>query len=185
MLLYQVCDNSGCIDYTNPSRRVTSTGVTVEYEIQAEAAAVGAIESAVGSASFADDFQKEMIKEGYDEIQWLDKPLLLTTTPAPVAAEETVPEDTIHYVTLTVTMPYTKAQFDDSKKAQYKVCACQCNFTHVLGMPFLPQMRVLPSCSPLGFCDKVSSCGLRCALYSRLPWPLQRALLQATWTSCR
>ena len=37
---------------------------------------------------------------------------------------ETAPQDTTHFVTLEVTMPYTKAEFDDSKQAAYKVCCC-------------------------------------------------------------
>ena len=144
LLLCQVCDASGCIDYTNPSRRVACTGVCVEYEIKADVAGVEAIESAVGSTSFATAFEESMAANGY-EIEWLDKPPPITT-PAPAPAEETVPEDTPHYVSLTVTMPYTKAEFDDSKKAKYKVCGCRCDVARVLVMPS-QQMRVCPSCS--------------------------------------
>ena len=43
----------------------------------------------------------------------------LAPTPAPTPAPK-APEDTPHFVTLTVTMPYTKAQFDQDKQDKYK-----------------------------------------------------------------
>lgn len=65
-----------------------------------------------------------------------------------------VMEDTDYYVTLEVTMPYTKAEFDYPKQAAYKV---RCG-VHAMSRFFpLPQMRVCTSCSLLGRCDKLSS----------------------------
>ena len=43
-----------------------------------------------------------------------------TTTPSPIVVAPKAPADTKHFVTLTVTMPYTKAEFDQDKQDKYK-----------------------------------------------------------------
>ena len=45
--IYKVCDASGCTEYDSQDDRRTNSGVTVEYEIKADAAAVAAIEDAL------------------------------------------------------------------------------------------------------------------------------------------
>mmetsp|Transcript_11625 Transcript_11625/g.18525 ORF Transcript_11625/g.18525 Transcript_11625/m.18525 type:complete len:674 (+) Transcript_11625:120-2141(+) len=42
------------------------------------------------------------------------------TTPAPIVLIEKITNNTIHFVTLTVTMPYSKAEFDSAKQNSFK-----------------------------------------------------------------
>jgi hypothetical protein len=131
IVITKVCDASGCIDYANPSgrRQTLTSGVTVSYEIKADAAAVASIQLALSDASFATKFEKSMKDNGYT-ITWVDKPPPPPPPPAPAPRPapaldlnvviEKVPLDTKHFVTLSVTMPYSKAEFDTAKQDNYK-----------------------------------------------------------------
>jgi hypothetical protein len=131
IVITKVCDASGCIDYANPSRRrqTLTSGVTVSYEIKADAAVVASIQLALSDASFATKFEKSMKDNGY-AITWVDKPPpppppspapAPRPAPAPVVIEKVpLPLDTKHFVTLSVTMPYSKAEFDTAKQDNYK-----------------------------------------------------------------
>jgi len=125
IVITKVCDASGCIDYAKSSsrRRTLTSGVTVSYEIKADAAAVASIQRALSDASFATTFEKSMKDNGY-AITWIDKPKPSSPPPpstsTPTVVLETVPLDKIHVVTLSVTMPYSKAEFDTAKQDNYK-----------------------------------------------------------------
>ena len=132
IVIIKVCDASGCIDHANPSsrRRTLTSGVAVSYEIKADAAAVASIQLALSDASFAIKFEKSMKDNGY-AITWLDKPPPTAPAPKPdvvIAAPkpdvpvviEKVPLDTKHFITLSVQMPYSQAEFDTDKQDNYK-----------------------------------------------------------------
>jgi len=54
-----------------------------------------------------------------DVLLYVPDGFFVLATPAPVVLIEKIANNTIHFVTLTVTMPYSKAEFDSAKQKSY------------------------------------------------------------------
>jgi len=79
IVIVRVCDASGCIDTTS-TRRSTSGGISVVYEVQASGVPVSVLESALTADGFTNSFEGSMAANGYPVQAEM---ITATTTPAP------------------------------------------------------------------------------------------------------
>ena len=66
------------------------------------------------------------------------------------------PADTKHFVTVTVTMPYTKAQFDQDKQSKYKVAVASAAGTDPANVEILSITEVRRRAGSIQIDTKVS-----------------------------
>ena len=91
IVIIRVCDDAGCIDLAS-TRRVTSGGIRVEYQVQADDLAIESIQSALESDSFGSAFERSMAANGYEvkaDITTSSAPA--TPTPANVGGTDDTP----------------------------------------------------------------------------------------------
>ena len=91
IVIIRVCDDAGCIDLAS-TRRVTSGGIRVEYQVQADDVAIESIQSALESDSFGSAFERSMAANGYEvkaDITTSSAPA--TPTPANVGGTDDTP----------------------------------------------------------------------------------------------
>ena len=91
IVIIRVCDDAGCIDLAS-TRRVTSGGIRVEYQVQADDVAIESIQSALESDSFGSAFERSMAANGYKvkaDITTSSAPA--TPTPANVGGTDDTP----------------------------------------------------------------------------------------------